>query len=208
MPRAASAHDRGYYQGTMDYLKRALYVSVSLFLVYYSRELVADLHSAASSLPHWQTVVWGVWLATSITGIFAFAGFALPTSRLLPDSYYRIDRPEVLKTMYRALGAHWFRRLLMASFWGFVRNRAQYFDGTRGDLDRFDHNTRQSEFGHLAAFLVVLITTADLALAGAMMLSFTVCAANTFGNLYPVILQRYHRLRIQRITGFRSPQAV
>lgn len=183
----------------MDSLRRTLYVLFSAFLVYYSSELVVDLRSAAPSLRRWETIVWGSWLTVCLTGSFAFLGFALPTSRLLPASFYRIDREEALRTLYRYMGVRWFRRLLMIAFWGLPRNRAKYFDGTRRGLDRFDHHTRQSEFGHLAAFVVVLIAGAYFAVTGSIALSIVVCIANVAGNLYPVVLQRYHRLRIQRI---------
>lgn len=77
-----------------------------------------------------------------MTGIFAFAGCGFPTERLLPDRYYEVTGGDRQVALYRATGARWMRRVVVASF---------------------------------ALF------------------------ANRVGNFYPVVIQRQHRLRIQRI---------
>jgi hypothetical protein len=61
-----------------------------------------------------------------ITGVFAFAGFAYQTSKVLPDSYYLIKNPVFLKQLYKFIGVKYFRIFLLVLFWGKKNNRAKY----------------------------------------------------------------------------------
>ncbi|WP_394330522.1 hypothetical protein [Psychroflexus sediminis] len=42
----------------------------------------------------------------------------------------------------------------MFVFWGKKKNKQKYFDGTKSGLENLDYQTKQSEFGHLAALVV------------------------------------------------------
>ena len=88
------------------------------------------------------------------TGIFAFVGFAYPTSKLIGRSYYRLRNPKQLQFWYRLLGLAYFRKFLMLFFWGSKKNRKKYFNGTRTGI----YQTHQSEFGHLGALFLVAFT--------------------------------------------------
>ena len=55
-------------------------------------------------------------LTLFITGIFAFIGFAYPSNRILPDSYYEIKNPIVLKHISKILGIKYFQFLLLFAF--------------------------------------------------------------------------------------------
>ncbi len=139
-------------------------------------------------------------LGIFITGIFAFIGFAYPSSNILPDQYYKIKNPKVLNYTSKVLGIKYFQLLLLLFFWGWKKNRKKYFNGTKKGLANFIYQTRQSEFGHLGAFIVILIASFILLAYGYLLLVIPLTLINIFGNAYPVILQRMHRMRIEKIT--------
>ena len=58
-------------------------------------------------------------IATNLlaTGAVAFMGFALPTSRLLPASYYRVRQADRLKKWYSLMGGQFFRKFLLLTFY-------------------------------------------------------------------------------------------
>jgi hypothetical protein len=88
----------------------------------------------------------------------------------------------------------------MVIHWGKEKNRKQYFNGTKSGIKDFDFQTRQSEFGHLAAFAAISLTCIWLLPMGHVRIALLTMALNIPFNLYPVILQRIHRVQIQRLT--------
>jgi hypothetical protein len=134
-----------------------------------------------------------------VTGIFAFPGFVFPTGQLLPAAYYQVRNPQMLNRVYNLLGVEYFRKLLLLVFWGREKNRKKYSNGSRTGLRHFDYQTRQSEFGHLGA-LVVIFALSFVVLAQGHRESFIyIHLFNIVGNFYPVVLQRKHRSAIQRL---------
>jgi len=134
-----------------------------------------------------------------ITGVFAFTGFVFPTSKLLPTSYYRIYNPSLLKKSYSFLFVSVFRKALLLFFWGSQKNRKKYFKGTKSDINNLIFQSKQSEFGHFMAFVLLFFmsfTFANQGLAFAFLMSMLI---NFIGNFYPVLLQRHHLMRINRI---------
>lgn len=137
------------------------------------------------------------------TGIFAFAGFSYPTSKLIGSTYYKLKNPKRLKTVYTLFGVKYFKYLLLLFFWGTKKNRKKYFNGTKTGLKDFIYQTHQSEFGHLGALILLVITSSLLVWRGYFEMSLIVSAVNFVGNLYPIILQRYHRIRIEKLISDR-----
>lgn len=184
-------------------LKQGAYICLSLFLTWQSYGIVAGLFAVQPG--HWALTLFLAWVVNMmVTGIFAFAGFALPTQRLLPDRYYRIRRPRLLQRIHRALGVEWFRRTLLATLWRNADRRAQYFDGSPDGIAHLDVETRKSEFGHLVPLLILSIISIGFLLDGSVRLGLMTLGFNLMGNLYPVLLQRHHRLRIQRLRALRD----
>lgn len=180
--------------------KKILFPLFSLFLIYQSWNLCMQLmKQAPDNINIWEGLIYAWLLTLFITGIFAITGFAYPTSHLLGESYYRVDDPERLKKYYRWLGVKYFRTFLMIFFWGREKNRKKYFDGSREGLENLDYQSRQSEFGHLAALVIIDIVCVLFLIKGHWWLLIFCILFNLFGNFYPVILQRMHRARIQRI---------
>lgn len=140
-----------------------------------------------------------VFLNLCITGIFAFAGFALPTERLFPNSYYHVYKPKLLKKICKLMNIDAFRAFLLATVW---RNRDQqkkYFDGTKSGIDNLIVQSKKSEFGHLIPFILILLLSAYVLYLGKWKIALTTTLINVIFNLYPIFLQRHHRMRIQRL---------
>ena len=187
----------------MNILKKIFFPIFSLFLFYRSIELIRNLISSEpyeySTL---EILIISFLLNLFITGIFAFMGFAYPTSKILPNSYYKIKKPRYLKFLYKLLGIKYFRVFLLLIFWGRRNNRQKYFDGTKKGLNNFVFQTKQSEFGHLGAFLMILFCSIILFVYRHFYLILIVTILNILGNIYPIVLQRFHRMRIEKITNY------
>ncbi len=97
------------------------------------------------------------------------------------------------------MGVRFFRKALLFFFWGFKKNRKKFFNGTKEGIKNFRFQSRQAEFGHLAGLILTLLGTLTLLVYGHFLLAFYMTLINVIGNLYPIILQRHHRARIQRI---------
>ena len=181
-------------------IKKLLFLAFAGFLTFQSVQLMSQLIGAEpSALSNGEQVFAGVILGVFITGIFAFPGFVFPTHRFLPKSYYSIKNPQVLKNAYRWLGVKVFTGMLLIFFWGWKKNRKKYFDGTRSGIPNLIYQSKQSEFGHMGAFVVLLILSVVLLFEGYGLVFGVVSGINIIGNAYPVILQRHHRMRIEKI---------
>ena len=143
-------------------------------------------------------------LTLFITGIFAFIGFSYPTNKLLSESYYKIKNPKLIEYLYKILGLQYFRVILLITFWGKKKNRKKYFNGTKKGLANFIYQTKQSEFGHLGAFFLILICSIILLLNRLYFIVLIMTLLNIIGNVYPIILQRFHRIRIEKITNYNN----
>lgn len=181
-------------------IKKIFLPLASVFLVYRSVELVKYLNATPpAQFNALAIIVFSFVLNLFVTGIFAFLGFAFLTSRILPDTYYKVKNAQHLAFMYKWLGVAHFKRLLLAFFWGKEKNRKKYFSGTQSGLNDFDTQTRQSEFGHLAAFIAIGGISIRILAEGHLLIFYITSLVNVIGNLYPIILQRHHRMLIERL---------
>ena len=111
-------------------IKKILLSIATLFLVYQSQKLLFNIDKLVTN--SWVVLLFIAWIINLfITGIFAFSGFAFPTQRLLPKSYYNITHPKKLKKIYKVLGIDFFRQLLLATLWRGKKQRAKYFNGKK-----------------------------------------------------------------------------
>ncbi|PCJ64882.1 MAG: hypothetical protein COA58_11450 [Bacteroidetes bacterium] len=176
-----------------------------MFLIYRTIELIRYLISnKLNDFSILEMVIISFLLTLFITGIFAFIGFAYPTNRLLTEPYYKIKNPKLHEYLYKVLGLKYFRTILLITFWGKKNNRKKYFNGTKKGLNNFIYQTKQSEFGHLGAFFLILICSIILLLNQLYFIVLIMTILNIIGNVYPIILQRFHRIRIEKITNYNT----
>jgi hypothetical protein len=134
-----------------------------------------------------------------ITGIFAFAGFALPTHKLLPASYYRIRNHALLQQMCTLFQVHIFKKFLLLTFWRGKQQRGRYFNGKREGIANLVEQSMKSEFGHLIPLVLISLLSIYIILNGNLQLGIPCFVINIAGNFYPILLQRQHRMRVQRL---------
>jgi len=186
----------------MKYLKKILFPVFSIFLAYRSIDLLKNLmKSSPDNFSQTEAVIISFLLTLFITGVFAFVGFAYPTSSLVSDRYYKIKNKKNLLFISNVLGLKYFQLFLLFVFWGRKNNRKKYFNGTKSGLLNFVYQTKQSEFGHLAACLAIIISSFILLFYEYFFIVFITTLINMIGNVYPIILQRSHRLRLEKLTN-------
>jgi hypothetical protein len=185
------------------FLKKIFLVAASIFLVWQSYKLLGNLHLVETLHYNVSTVLllfFIAWILNMfITGIFAFAGFALPTQKLMPSRYYAIRQPRKLKRIYKKLRVEWFRKALLATLWKSQKQRDKYFNGRLDGMAHLEEQSKKSEFGHLIPFILLNLIGCYLIFLGLFVLAFFTLLLNFVGNFYPILLQRHHRMRIDII---------
>lgn len=135
-----------------------------------------------------------------LTGAFAIPGFAWPTQRLLPATYYQVQNPQRTALIYYRLGGDLFRWFLLATFWRNAAQRERFFNGRADGLDHLSEQSMKAEFGHLIPFILLTLAAIYVGVGYAKWeLAAWILGFNVLGNFYPVLLQRYHRSRIERM---------
>ncbi|MAW94012.1 MULTISPECIES: hypothetical protein [unclassified Leeuwenhoekiella] len=184
----------------MNLIKKIAFTLFAFFLAYQVYFFVETLiRSDPNTFSVSLHFIFAFLLSLFITGVFAFLGFIYPTHKFLSNTYYEIQNPVRLKKIYVFAQVDLFRKALLLFFWGSRKNRKKYFNGTRQGIRNFIYQTKQSEFGHLAAFIVTLIACVMLLYFNYYWLVIFAFLINILGNAYPVILQRYHRIRIGKL---------
>lgn len=141
-------------------------------------------------------IVFTAWIINLyITGVFAFSGFALPTQRFLPPSYYNIYNSKLLSSVYRTLNVDLFKKILLATLWKGKKQRKKYFNGKVDGIRNLELQSMKSEFGHLLPFMIIFLISIYLIINHLTLLGISTLVINMIGNLYPIILQRHHRMR-------------
>ena len=190
--------------------KKILFPLMAVFLAYRSYEISKTFWFAEpSELSLSIKILLSVILNLFITGFFAFMGFAFKTNRLLPPNYYRIKNQNLITKLSKLLKIEYFKKFLLLLFWGKKKNRLKYFDGTKSGLENFDYQTRQSEFGHLAALVIIQLVVLVMLIKAHYIMAILTTTLNFISNFYPVVLQRNHRIKITRIRNIlnRKPTA-
>ncbi|MEL6657463.1 MAG: hypothetical protein AAFR36_13495 [Bacteroidota bacterium] len=180
--------------------KKILSSFAALFLIWQSYNMVLIVHQV--ELKSWGIIIFLAWIISLfITGIFAFPSFVWPTEKLLPAAYYHVYQPKRLKRVGKAMKVELFRKMLLATLWKDKKRQKAYFDGTREGLINLETQSKRAESGHLLPFLLITILSIYWLFTGHAKMGVATFVINIIGNLYPVILQRNHRMRIQVIRG-------
>lgn len=179
-------------------IKKILLSLASIFLIWQSYELLCTIHLLETN--SWGVIIFVAWILNMfITGIFAFSGFAFPTQKLLPNSYYKVSQPKRLKKIYNLLRVDLFRKMLLATLWKNKEQRKRYFNGKKDGISNLIEQSMKSDFGHLIPLILLTLISIYLIAIGSIRLGVLTFLFNFIGNLYPIILQRHHRMRIQAI---------
>ncbi len=135
----------------------------------------------------------------------------------LPTSYFTLRTLERSGRIYEFLGVHIFRRFAADGDW--INRRRRRRDAAyrvvhdRSSARHFAQNVRESERIHLVLFTICAGTMAYAVAIQSFTWAVFFCVANVVANVYPIMLQRYTRSRLDRLqlradhscTGTRVP---
>lgn len=100
-------------------LKTFLFLFFAAFLFDKTIELFYSVYSINPiNLDVFTSLFLAVLINLFVTGIFAFTGFVLPTSKILPSAYYRVNSPKKVIFWYDFLQVKYFTHFLLWVFWG------------------------------------------------------------------------------------------
>ncbi|THF68724.1 hypothetical protein E7T06_15275 [Deinococcus sp. Arct2-2] len=151
------------------------------------------------------------WLAARVFGLqgplFAvavhialmrWALFVLKTVRpQLRSGWFRVRDWEA--GVYRGLGVMRYMGLLRTVGWERFRRSAQGFSGVRASLGTYERATREAEFSHVLLAGIGFGLVLGAAALGQWNTAAWLLGANLFFQVYPVLLQRTMRARLQRL---------
>ena len=129
---------------------------------------------------------------------WAILGGTLKWSLPLSPHYFNIRGWESTGRVYRLLGIGLFKRLLVRGPLAAL-NPAIRSQGGRRSLSELTEKMCEAEAGHVLIFVVMLLFVFSAALQGWWGSVFWLLLFNMLLNLYPIMLQRYNRARIERI---------
>ena len=101
--------------------------------------------------------------------------------------------------VYRALGVLRYMSLLRLVGWERFRQAAQGYDGTRRSLPRYERATREAEYSHLLLAVICAAVIGAAAVQRAWDTALWFLLTTLLLHVYPVLLQRTMRARLQRL---------
>jgi hypothetical protein len=143
----------------------------------------------------------GAFLPAALTNlaVVGWSSFVLPL-RGLPrfDEYFELRAWERSGQLYDVLGVPLFRSLVRRGPLSLF-NHALPAAWHSGDPERIEHEARTAEVGHAVAFLFVLALALTALGRGEPRQAAWLAVLDVPTNLYPVLLQRYHRVRLAKL---------
>jgi hypothetical protein len=117
----------------------------------------------------------------------------------LKSTYYNAKKWEDNGKIYEWFGVHVFRKVLVWVGWEKLHKDANPVKKNLDALEHLEYNTRQSEFGHLIIFFIVLLPTIFVWFYNGFIQSLWLIILNIILNIYPIYVQRYNRPRLQKL---------
>jgi hypothetical protein len=122
----------------------------------------------------------------------------------LISAYFNPQNWEAKGTVYKWFGINAFRKILIWVGWEKLNKASNPVKPNLETLKHLEYTTRQSEFGHLIIFFIVLLVNVFVAIYYGAAKSLFLFALNIILNFYPIILQRYNRPRLLRAIRIRE----
>jgi len=128
--------------------------------------------------------------------------FTILESQLRPtlhSRYFNSYPFEKQGALYRMLGIEWYRAILIKSGWEKIRQQQTPIKKSLSDFQAYERGTRVAEVGHIVVAVIVLIVNGYVLFAYSARNAIWLLVFNILLNVYPVLLQRYTRPRLQRM---------
>lgn len=137
------------------------------------------------------------WALNFVLMIWVSAFIEAQKSRLT-SSYYDEKPWEQRGKIYEYIGINIFRKLLVLVGWEKVIRKSHPIEKNTQALINLHDQTKKSELGHLIIWFIVLGFNVFVAFKFGAQKASWLLILNVLLNLYPVLLQRYNRPRIER----------
>lgn len=128
----------------------------------------------------------------------AMLGGVIQVASFLPTRYFSIKDWERTGRVYRMFGVQLFKRMLLRGPFSVLNSAIQY-KGNRPSLTQLASKMCDAEAAHLLIFCIIIILVIYFALRGWWSSAGWLMVFNIVLNLYPIMLQRYNRGRLNRI---------
>ena len=172
-----------------------IYKVILLTVVYVVLILVSELLFRYSlTLSTWWELFGVSFLISFLTMAFGYFYFQIFKFHRIWKSYYAKKNFESLP-LFRRLGVDYFRLFLIKSPFRYLNQRV-YLKGRKGYYDKFIEETKQSETSHILSFSVALIIQFLYLDENRWDLFYWLLFFNILMNIYPILLQRYNRIRV------------
>src|SRR5690606_17917420 len=116
----------------------------------------------------------------------------------LASTYYHSKKWEAEGKIYKWLGVDIFMKVLVWIGWEKVHKASNPVKKNLESLRHLEYGTRQSEFGHLIIFFIVLAVTLFVGFYYGLKQSLWLLILNILLNAYPIGVQRYNRPRLRK----------
>jgi hypothetical protein len=121
----------------------------------------------------------------------------------IPETWFRVHRFERDGRVYERLGVRAFRRIVpdgdIANWWRRRRDPGYRIIRGRQSAAAFVNRTRQSERGHMVLFMMGVLSAVFAWRIGWDDWAVFLMAGNVAVNVYPMMLQRYTRTRLESV---------
>jgi hypothetical protein len=176
----------------MNLLKRifvfAVATAVLVYLVGWTAEAFGIHSPLFAFLANWLVMAW----VAVIGQVWEFR---------MPERYYRLRTFEHEGRSYEYLGVHWFKKLVrhgpFTIFAPTLRLQRKITELSGTELTRLEGEMCKTEAGHLAIGLIVILMAAYTAIRGWWDAAGWLLLFNIPLNIYPLLLQRYNRAKLQ-----------
>lgn len=118
----------------------------------------------------------------------------------MPQGYYSINRLERTGWLYERLGVRLFKRLVRRGPLALLSPALRFpKDRTPASLHHLEDEMRKAEASHVYIFVLMLVFISAALLRGWFDAAGWMLAFNVIINSYPVMLQRYNRIKLQAL---------
>lgn len=117
----------------------------------------------------------------------------------LKSSYFDSKSIEREGKIYKYFGVHYYRKLLVISGWEKERKEKTPINKKLTALEYYEYRTRASEFGHGIIAIIIALISIYVFIAYSLKDTIWLVLLNIFLNIYPIIVQRYNRPRVQQV---------
>lgn len=116
----------------------------------------------------------------------------------LTSPYYNEKAWERKGKIYESLGINFFRKLLVWTGWEKLNKKSNPIGKNSKALTHLHYQTKKSELGHIIILVIVLGFNIFVVFKFGILKSLSLLILNILLNLYPILLQRYNRPRLER----------